>query len=62
LAAPQQIERARLPSACTSFYDLVASHGVDGKYFIQNDTYTEKYWFEITDCGKNSLPLREDYN
>ena len=29
LAAPQQIERARLPSACTSFYALVASHGVD---------------------------------
>ena len=43
-------------------YDLVAGHGVDGKFFIQNNTYTEKYWFEITDCGKNSLPLREDYN
>ena len=43
-------------------YALVAGHGVDGNFFIQNDTYTEKYWFEITDCGKNSLPLREDYN
>jgi len=43
-------------------YALIAGHGVDGKFFIQNDTYTEKYWFEITDCGKNSLPLREDYN
>ena len=31
LAAPQQIERARLHSACTSFYALVAGHGVDGE-------------------------------
>ena len=30
MAAPQQIERARLHSACTSFYALVAGHGVDG--------------------------------
>ena len=30
MAAPQQIEQARLLSACTSFYALVAGHGARG--------------------------------